>query len=71
MAALQINGNWDDIKERLQQKYSDLTEDDLSYEEGQEEELLERLESKTGQPREEFIRSINRYTAGEMDDDES
>jgi len=71
MNKLQIKGNWNIIKVRLKQKYSELTDDDLSYEEGQEEELLERLQNRTGEPREEILESINQYSGAEMDDDES
>ncbi|WP_111670743.1 CsbD family protein [Algoriphagus litoralis] len=45
---LQIKGNWNELKGKLKQKYADLTEDDLLYEEGKEEELLGRLQKKLG-----------------------
>jgi uncharacterized protein YjbJ (UPF0337 family) len=45
---LQIKGNWNEMKGKLKQKYADLTEDDLLYEEGKEEELLGRLQKKLG-----------------------
>ncbi|MDX5340144.1 MAG: CsbD family protein [Cyclobacteriaceae bacterium] len=43
-----IEGSWNTIKGKLKQKYASLTEDDLMYEEGQEEELLGRLQKKLG-----------------------
>jgi uncharacterized protein YjbJ (UPF0337 family) len=48
MEKLQIKGNWNQIKGNLKQKYSQLTDDDLTYAEGKEEELLGKLQEKTG-----------------------
>lgn len=45
---LQIKGNWNELKGKLKQKYADLTEDDLLFEEGKEDELLGRLQKKLG-----------------------
>jgi uncharacterized protein YjbJ (UPF0337 family) len=54
---LKIKGNWDEVKGKLQQKYSDLTDDDLMFIEGKENELLGRLEKKLGQTKDE-IRNV-------------
>ncbi|MGE5403056.1 MAG: CsbD family protein [Ignavibacteriales bacterium] len=59
MDRLEIKGNWNVIKGRLKQKYSNLTDDDLKYEEGKDDELLGRLQKKTGQSRQEIINFIN------------
>lgn len=56
-----LKGNWNIIKGKLKQKYGDLTDDDLSYTEGQEDELIGNIQKKTGQSKEEvkkFIDSI-------------
>ena len=58
-----LKGHWNVIKGRLKQKYAQLTDDDLRYEEGQEEELLGRLQQFTGQTRKE-IEMIIRDFAG-------
>ncbi len=53
-----IKGNWNIIKGNLKQQWADLTDDDLLYEEGKEEELLGKLQKKTGETKEkinEFI----------------
>lgn len=34
---------WDVLKEKLKRKYNTLSEEDLRFEEGQEDELVERL----------------------------
>lgn len=59
MDDLKLKGNWNKTKGRLMQKYAELTDDDLKYSEGKEEELLGRIQEKTGKSREEIIRMIN------------
>ncbi|MEQ8472210.1 MAG: CsbD family protein [Marinoscillum sp.] len=58
MNNLQIKGSWNELKGKLKQKYGDLTEDDLAYIEGQEDELLGRLQKRTGKEKEELIKEI-------------
>jgi uncharacterized protein YjbJ (UPF0337 family) len=45
---LQLKGSWNEVKGKLKQKYADLTDDDLLFEEGKEDELLGRLQRKLG-----------------------
>jgi uncharacterized protein YjbJ (UPF0337 family) len=45
---LQLKGSWNEVKGKLKQKYANLTDDDLLYEEGKENELLGRLQRKLG-----------------------
>jgi uncharacterized protein YjbJ (UPF0337 family) len=66
MDKLQIKGNWNIIKGKLKQQYTDLTDDDLKYAEGKEDELLGRIQKKTGKTREEIIATINRYSSERM-----
>jgi len=57
-----LKGNWNVIKGSLKQKYAELTDDDLVYEEGKEDELLGRLQKKVGDTKENlksFINSIS------------
>jgi len=58
MNQLTLKGNWNIAKGKLRQKYADLTEDDVAYVEGKEDELLGRLQKKTGQTREQIEREI-------------
>ncbi|MCU7496298.1 MAG: CsbD family protein [Ignavibacteria bacterium] len=58
MDRLELKGNWNIIKGRLKQKYGNLTDDDLRYEEGKDDELIGRIQKKTGQSREEIINYI-------------
>lgn len=55
MDKLQIKGKWNELKGTLKQKYADLTDDDLLYEEGQEDKLIGKLQQKLGKSREEVI----------------
>ena len=59
MDKLEIKGNWNVLKGKIKQSYADLTDDDLTYVEGKEDELLGRLQKKTGKAREELVREIN------------
>lgn len=59
MNKLQLKGNWNETKGKLKQKYADLTDDDLTYAEGKEDELLGRLQKKTGKTKEELRDEIN------------
>ena len=45
---LELKGNWNEVKGRLKQKYADLTDDDLTYIEGKDDELLGRLQKRRG-----------------------
>lgn len=54
-----FKGNWNELKGKLKQQYSSLTDDDLLYEEGKEDEFIGRLQKKLGKTNEE-IRSMLR-----------
>ena len=54
MTKLEIKGSWNEIKGKLKQKYADLTDDDLTFAEGKEDELLGRLQKKLGRTKEEI-----------------
>ncbi|HEX7412815.1 MAG TPA: CsbD family protein [Bacteroidia bacterium] len=57
---LKIKGNWDELKGKLKQKYAKLTDDDLLFVEGKENELFGRLEKKLGQTKEEIRNAIEK-----------
>lgn len=58
MNKLQIKGNWNEIKGKLKQRFADLTDDDLTFAEGKEEEMLGRLQQRLGKSEEEIRRAI-------------
>lgn len=53
-----IKGNWNVLKGKLKQRYASLTDNDLAYVEGQEEELLGRLQKLIGRDRNEIEKFI-------------
>lgn len=53
-----ISGNWEELKGKLKKKYANLTDNDLLYVEGKEDETLGRLEKKLGKSRDEVERII-------------
>lgn len=59
MADLKLKGAWNQIKGKAKQSYADLTEDDLLYEEGKEDELIGRLQNKIGKSRDEVVKWLN------------
>ncbi|MGN6637281.1 MAG: CsbD family protein [Mucilaginibacter sp.] len=59
MDRLEIKGNWNETKGKIKQAYGDLTDDDLAYEEGKDDEMLGRLQKKTGKARDELVSWIN------------
>jgi uncharacterized protein YjbJ (UPF0337 family) len=58
MNDLLVKGNWNEIKGKLKQKYSDLTDDDVALAEGKEDELFGRLQKKLGKTKEQLINEI-------------
>ena len=59
MNTRELKGNWEEIKGKLKQKYADLTDDDLLYEEGERDEMMGKLQKKLGKTQEEIADSIN------------
>jgi uncharacterized protein YjbJ (UPF0337 family) len=53
-----IKGNWNELKGKLKQKYGNLTDDDLMFSEGREDEMLGRLQKKLGKSKDEIRRLI-------------
>jgi uncharacterized protein YjbJ (UPF0337 family) len=58
MGKLQFRGNWNQIRGKLKRRYGNLTDYDLGYVEGKEDELLERLERKIGKTKEQLAIEI-------------
>jgi uncharacterized protein YjbJ (UPF0337 family) len=54
MNKLEVKGDWNIIKGKLKQKFAKLTDNDLRFAEGQEEELVGRLQKLTGRTRDEI-----------------
>lgn len=58
MTKLEFKGNWNEIKGKLKQKYGQLTDDDLTFAEGKDDELLGRLQQRLGRTKEEIRREL-------------
>jgi uncharacterized protein YjbJ (UPF0337 family) len=55
MDKLELKGKWNEWKGKIKQAHGDLTDDDLRYEEGKDDELLGRLQTKLGKGKDELI----------------
>jgi uncharacterized protein YjbJ (UPF0337 family) len=55
---LQMKGSWNEVKGKLKQKYGQLTDDDLAFAEGKEDELLGRLQKRLGRTQDELRAEI-------------
>jgi uncharacterized protein YjbJ (UPF0337 family) len=58
MTNLRFKGTWNEVKGKLKQKYGQLTDDDLAFAEGKDEELLGRLQQKLGKAKEDLRKEI-------------
>jgi len=58
MNKLQFKGGWNEVKGKLKQKYGQLTDNDLTFAEGKDEELLGRLQKRLGKSKEELRKEI-------------
>jgi uncharacterized protein YjbJ (UPF0337 family) len=63
MNHLQIKGSWNELKGKLKplkQQYGNLTDDDVVFSEGKEDELLGRLQKKLGKSKDEVRQMIEK-----------
>ncbi len=60
MNTLMIKGNWNELKGKLKQKFAALTDDDLLYINGKEDELMGRIQHKIGKTKSELLDIISR-----------
>ena len=58
MNKLQFKGDFNELKGKLKQKYGQLTDDDLTYSEGKDDELLGRLQKKLGKTQDSIRKLI-------------
>jgi uncharacterized protein YjbJ (UPF0337 family) len=61
MNTASVKGNWKEISGKLKQRYANLTDDDVLFTEGKEEELLGRLQKKLGKSKEELRKVIAKF----------
>lgn len=59
MNKTEMKGNWNEQKGKLKQKFAILTDNDLMFEEGKEEEMFGRLQIKLGKTKEELHKILS------------
>ena len=59
MNTSELKGNWNEQKGKLKQKFANLTDNDLMFEEGKKEEMLGKLQIKLGKTKEELHKIIS------------
>jgi uncharacterized protein YjbJ (UPF0337 family) len=67
---LRARGNWNEIKGAAKQKWGQLTDDDMAYDEGKQDEWFGRLEQKTGHAIDDIKDWFSRTFSGTSDDPE-
>ncbi len=68
MTNLEIKGDWNITKGKLKQKWAKLTDNDLTYVRGQEDELVGRIQKSTGETREAVEKAVKEaINAGAVD----
>jgi uncharacterized protein YjbJ (UPF0337 family) len=58
--AFKVTGDWAVQSKQLKEKFSQLNDEDLKFEEGKDEELLTRIEKKLNKKREEVMNIIKK-----------
>ncbi len=61
MKDLNLKGNMNVLKGKLKQKYGDLTDNDLAYVEGKDDEFIGNLQKKLGKTREEIAGELRKW----------
>ena len=46
MNTTELEGHWDEFKAKLKQKFANLTDDDLLFEDGKKDEILAKIQVK-------------------------
>ncbi len=64
MSTLQIKGNWNMVKGKLKQKFAQLTDDDLQFVAGKEDELIGRIQKRTGHTKENVQQAVEECCCG-------
>lgn len=60
---LNLRSPWEEVKEKMKENDHTLTDEDLDYSAGREEELIARLEKVMGKPRDQIIAYIESISA--------
>jgi uncharacterized protein YjbJ (UPF0337 family) len=63
MNTLEIKGDWNIAKGKLKQKWAALTDDDLQYAKGRSDEIIGRIQKRTGETREAVEKAVKEFFA--------
>ncbi|MAZ28324.1 MAG: general stress protein CsbD [Cytophagaceae bacterium] len=61
MNQMELEGKWKQVKGKFKQKYGDLTDDDTTFAEGKFDEMLGRLQEKTGKTKSDLKKEIETW----------
>ena len=61
MNTQELEGKWNQVKGKFKQKYGDLTDDDVTFAEGKFDEMLGRIQEKTGKTKGELREEIEEW----------
>lgn len=59
MNSIEIKGNWNELKGKLKKNFAVLTDNDLMYEKGKEDELYGRLQKALGKSKSELKKILD------------
>jgi len=71
MSELNLKGSWNELKGKVKQKYAILTDDDLKYEEGKDDELLGNIQRKLGKTKDEVTNMLSELISPSKDKKET
>jgi uncharacterized protein YjbJ (UPF0337 family) len=63
MTTLEVKGDWNITKGKLKQKWAALTDNDLQFAEGKSEELIGRIQKRTGETRETVEKAVKEFNS--------
>ena len=63
MNTLEIKGDWNITKGKLKQKWATLTDNDLQFADGKQDELLGRIQQRTGETREAIEKALKEVSS--------
>ncbi len=66
MNKLEVKGDWKIAKGKLKQKWAKLTDDDLTYVEGKQDELIGRIQRRTGEERAAVEKAVREAMSSEL-----
>jgi uncharacterized protein YjbJ (UPF0337 family) len=55
----ELRKNWHETKEKLKKKFAELTDNDLLYVEGEQDDVVNTLQIKLGKSKEEILKIIS------------